>query len=61
MGKVVFLGNSDYFGKLRISHLRYSLYSTDSSLKIGFKERTKNCLKTSNSVTQLFKIIKNES
>ena len=35
MEKVLIWGRSAYFGKWRISHLRYSLNCIDSSIKIG--------------------------
>ena len=35
MRKVLIWGKSVYFGKWRISHLRYNLYRIDSSIIIG--------------------------
>ena len=35
LGNVPILGKYAYFGKWRISHLRYSFYGIDSSIGIG--------------------------
>ena len=35
MKKVLIWGKIAYFGKWEISHLRYSLYGIDSSIRIG--------------------------
>ena len=34
-GESAYLGEIAYFGKWEISHLRYSLYRIDSSIRIG--------------------------
>ena len=68
MGKLLTLGKSAYFGKWKISHLRYSLYRIDSSIIIELfvyncEMRTKNCLKNlknSPALHNFSKIIKNE-
>ena len=46
LGNVLILGKCASFGRWRISHLRYSLYSIDSSIRIGLS------LKSSSSQTK---------
>ena len=46
LGNVLIFGKCASFGRWRISHLRYSLYSIDSSIRIGLS------LKSSSSQTK---------